>query len=234
VREAQADRAPFHGIFVDFNMPGMDGYGFCRRVREDAAIEPKPALAIVTSDTVRLKRKDFQDIGVVTYMMKPVKKQALLDGALEMLAASGTSVKQAVVKQGGYEKGDLPELSILVADDAEDNRVLMSAMLKGSRIKLELAVDGRDALEKLGKNKYDLVFMDMLMPEMDGYVATEKFRELEAREGRKRTKVVALTAMATRDDAEKTIKAGCDDYLSKPIRRNTFYSYLVNFAAGRA
>jgi len=231
VLEEQLAGSPFHGVFVDFNMPGMDGLEFCRRLINDPAIDPKPALAVITSDTVRLKKEEFRAIGVKTHLMKPVKKKELLDAALEMLAADRPAEAAAPQKPAGCSKEDLPPLSILIADDAADNRILMAAMLKGSKVRLDLAVDGLEALEKFRTGAYDVVFMDMQMPGMDGYEATGKIRELEKTEGRSRTRVVALTALATREDADKAIKAGCDDYLSKPIRKNTFYTYLVNFAA---
>jgi len=231
VLEEQLAGSPFHGVFVDFNMPGMDGLEFCRRLMSDPAIDPKPALAVITSDTVRMKKDEFRAIGVKTHLMKPVKKKDLLDAALEMLAADRPAEAAAPQKAAGCSKEDLPALSILITDDAQDNRILMAAMLKGSKVKLELAVDGLEAFDKFKAGGYDIVFMDMQMPGMDGYEATGKIRELEKTEGRSRTRVVALTALATREDADKAIKAGCDDYLSKPIRKNTFYTYLVNFAA---
>ncbi|HAT72871.1 MAG TPA: hypothetical protein DCS63_08660 [Elusimicrobia bacterium] len=233
VIEEQGKGAPFHAIFVDFNMPGIDGYEFCRRLMSDPAINPKPALALVTSDTVRFKREDFRSIGVYTHIMKPVKKQTLLEGALEMLAA-GKHIAAAAQKATGYTRDDLPELSVLIVDDSEDNRILMGSLLKGSRIKLELAENGLVALEKFRSGVYDIVFMDIQMPEMDGFEATAKLRELESAEKRPRTKVVALTAMAMREDIGKALKAGCDDYLTKPIRKNVFYTYLVDFAARRS
>ena len=233
VLEAQRERAPFHGIFVDFNMPGMDGYEFCRSLRADASIEPKPAIALVTSDTVRFRSEDFRALGVNTHMMKPVKKQTVLDGALEMLAAGKAAAPGPLQKAAGYAKEDLPELSILVADDSEDNRILISSLLRDSRVKLDLAVNGMEALEKLKGGGYDIVFMDMQMPEMDGFEAAAKLRELETAGSLPRTRVVALTALAMREDIDKALKAGCDDYLTKPLRRNTFYTYLVDFASGR-
>jgi len=231
VLEAQQKNAPFHGIFVDFNMPGMDGYEFCRRVLGDAAIEPKPALALVTSDTLRFRGKELREIGVHTHMMKPVKKQVLLENALEMLAKGHSAVLPAP-KAAGCAKEDLPELSVLLVDDSEDNRILISSFLKGSKIKLELAVDGSDALKKFQAGSYDIVFMDIQMPDMDGFAATARLRELEAAAGRPRTRVVALTAMAMREDVDRALKAGCDDYLTKPIKKDVLYEYLVKFAAG--
>lgn len=234
ILEEQRKGAPFQGVFVDFNMPGMDGYEFCRRLMEDAAIQPKPALSLVTSDTVRFNKEDFRALGVNTHIMKPVKKQTVLEGALEMLAAGKAVPAAAPQKAEGYAREDLPALNALVADDSEDNRILISSLLKGSKVKVEFAENGAIALEKFRSGAYDVVFMDMQMPVLDGYDAARKLRELEAAEKRPRTKVVALTAMAMREDVDKALKAGCDDYLTKPMRRNTFYAYLVNLGAVRA
>lgn len=233
VLEEQRRGAPFHAVFTDFNMPGMDGHEFCRRLLTDPAVDPKPAVALVTSDSVRFKKQDFTALGVRSFILKPVKKQSVLDGALEMLAVEKTAAPVPEQKTGAPGREDLPELSVLIADDAADNRMLMSSLLKNSKVRLELAVDGRDALEKFKAGTFDIVFMDMLMPEMDGFEATGRLRELEASAGRARTRVVALTAMATREDVDKALKAGCDDYLSKPIRKAVFYSYLIKFAADR-
>jgi CheY-like chemotaxis protein len=233
VAEEQRKGAPFHAIFVDFNMPGMDGYEFCRRLMADASINPKPALALVTSDTVRFRKEDFRAIGVNTHIMKPVKKQVVLDAALEMLAAGRPAPAAVPKKTEGYTREDLPALSVLIADDSDDNRVLMSSLLKGSKVRLELAENGLVALEKFRSGAYDVVFMDIQMPELDGFETTRKLRELEAAEKRARTRVVALTAMAMREDIDKALKSGCDDYLTKPIRKNTFYGYLVDFKAGK-
>jgi CheY-like chemotaxis protein len=232
ILEEQRKGRPFRGVFVDYNMPGLDGHEFCRRLVTDPAINPKPSLALATSDSVRFRKEDFLALGVKIHILKPVKKQTVLDGALEMVAAVKSAALPAPRKEGTYSREDLPALNILITDDSEDNRILMSSLLKGSKVRLELAVDGLEALEKAKAGTYDIIFMDMQMPKMDGFEATAKFREYEREEGKPGTRVVALTAMAMREDIDRALKAGCDDYLTKPIRKNVFYAYLVNFAAG--
>lgn len=232
LEEEQLRGLPFQGVFVDHNMPGMDGVEFCRRVMTTAAISPKPLLALATSDSVRLDRGVLRELGVKTFIIKPVKKRSLMEAAFSLFSVRGPAAA-AQPAAASVAKEELPALSVLIADDAEDNRVLMAAMLKGSKVKLDLAADGLEALDKFSRGAYDIVFMDVQMPGMDGLTATARIRELEEREKRAGTRIVALTALATREDADKTIAAGCDDYLSKPIRRNTFYSYLVKFAADR-
>ena len=230
----QRKGAPFHGVFVDSSMPGMDGREFCRRLTADTTVNPKPALALVCSDIVQFKKEDLWAMGVNTQLMKPVKKQTVLDGALGMLAAGKTALSAAPRAAAGYKREDLPALAALVVDDSEDNRILISSFLKGSKVRLELAVDGFDALKKFEAGAYDIIFMDIQMPEMDGFETTVKLRGMEAAEKRARTRVVALTAMAMREDVGRAFEAGCDDYLTKPIRKDAFYAYLVDFAANRA
>ncbi len=229
VAEEQAKGHPFNAIFVDYNMPGMDGYEFCTRLMGDANIQPKPAVTMATSDNIRFKQTDFTALGVKTHLLKPVRKQSVLDAALEMLArgrVDATAVLAAPAA-GVYTREQVPELSLLIVDDSEDNRILMTSFLKGTKVKLDLAEDGLKGLDKFRAGKYDMVFLDIQMPVMDGFEVANKIRELEKAEGRVRTRVVALTAMAMREDVEKALAAGCDDFLTKPIRKNTFYAYLA-------
>ena len=234
VLKAQRQGAPFHGVFVDLDMPGMSGYDFCRCLMADPSIAPKPVLALAISNTVIFNREDFSALGVHSYLVKPVKKQIMLDCALGMLSAEPAAVSAVPWKAAGHTKDALPALKLLVADDSQDNRFLISSFLKESKVELDLAVDGLSAIEKFKTGIYDIVFLDIQMPEMDGFEAVAKLRGLEAANKCARTRIVAFTAMATREDVDKALSAGFDDYLSKPIRKNTFYSYLVDFAANRS
>ncbi len=230
IAEEQKKGHPFNGVFVDYNMPGMDGYEFCSRLMGDASIQPKPAVAVATSDNIRFKQADFKALGVNTHLLKPVRKQSVLDAALEMLAHGlADSPAAAAPVSGNYTREQVPELSLLIVDDSEDNRILMTSFLKGTKVKLDLAEDGLKGLGKFSAGKYDIVFLDLQMPGMDGFEVAAKIRELEKAGGRARTRVVALTAMAMREDVDRALKAGCDDFLTKPIRKNTFYGYLAEF-----
>ena len=230
IAEEQKKGHPFNGLFVDYNMPGMDGYEFCSRLMGDASIHPKPAVAVATSDNIRFKQADFTALGINTHLMKPVRKQSVLAASLAMLARGRAESPSAAPAAGGaYTRDQIPELSVLIVDDSEDNRVLMTSFLKGTKVKLDLAEDGRLGLDKFRAGKYDIVFLDIQMPVMDGFEVAAEIRGLEKAEGRLRTRVVALTAMAMREDVEKALAAGCDDFLTKPIRKNTFYGYLAEF-----
>ena len=110
-------------------------------------------------------------------------------------------------------------LRILVAEDAEENRILMGRFLAGSAFRLEFAEHGRRACELFESQDYDLVFMDLQMPEMDGYAATRFMRSLEASRGREPTPIIALTANSMPEQVDQALKAGCTLFLTKPITR---------------
>ena len=126
-----------------------------------------------------------------------------------------------------HEHRDLPACSILVADDSEDNRFLVRSYLQNTKCSLDFAEDGAIALEKLTQNDYDVAFMDVHMPVMDGYEATKRFRDWEAASDRPPLPVVALTADAFKEAREKSEIAGFTDYLTKPIRRATLVAAIA-------
>ena len=108
-------------------------------------------------------------------------------------------------------------LRILLVDDSESNRVLFQAMLTESPCLLDTAKNGREGVEKFIHGEYDLVLMDMQMPVMDGYTATGKIRDWEKEQGLAPTPIIAVTANAGKHDREKCLKAGCSDYMTKPV-----------------
>jgi len=106
-------------------------------------------------------------------------------------------------------------IKILVVEDHFINQELMKEMLDRLECQVDTAENGREALEQIGTNDYDVIFMDLQMPEMDGLEATRKIREIQ--EGKKKTPIIALTANAMQGDQKKCLDAGMDDYLSKPF-----------------
>ena len=115
----------------------------------------------------------------------------------------------------------LKEAHILLVDDNEDNRNLLCLYLRNTPFTLETAENGREAVEMFKKTSFDIVFMDLEMPIMDGYEATRQFRKWEKTAELATTPIVALTAHAFIRFKKKCMAAGCSDYLTKPIRRNT-------------
>ena len=145
---------------------------------------------------------------------------------LPLRAASESSADQAPVTPTtpGTEG---PKLRILLAEDSTDNQQLIRAYLKRTAHHLEVVMDGQQAVEQVKRFDYDLVLMDMQMPVMDGYSATRTIRAWEAQSGRARHTIIALTAHALEGDYERSLDAGCDDHLTKPIKKATLLERLA-------
>jgi len=117
-------------------------------------------------------------------------------------------------------------LRILVVDDVDDNRNLIGIYLQKTPHQISYAQSGLEALQMVEKEKYDIIFMDVQMPEMDGYEATGLIRRLEAAQGRLPSRIYACTANAFSEDIAKSLRAGCDQHLSKPIRKDTLLNAI--------
>ncbi|MEK7850992.1 MAG: CHASE3 domain-containing protein [Deltaproteobacteria bacterium] len=136
-----------------------------------------------------------------------------------------------VVKKGEVRmsEGQKP-LNILLVDDSEDNRVLIESYLKKSSHKIRTAANGESAVAKFRKGGYDIVLMDMQMPVMDGYTATREIRKWETHTGKSQTPIIALTAYALKEDAEKCIQAGCTAHISKPVKKANLLEVIAKYA----
>lgn len=127
--------------------------------------------------------------------------------------------------------GEKPDrvLRILLTEDSEDNRFLFTSYLKNQPVVLDIAENGRIAVEKFKTNEYDMVLMDIQMPIMDGYTATKLIREYELEKGSQKVPIIALTAYALKNEIEKCIEVGCTSYLSKPIRKKVFLDAISKY-----
>jgi CheY-like chemotaxis protein/HPt (histidine-containing phosphotransfer) domain-containing protein len=125
------------------------------------------------------------------------------------------------------EKSRTRPLRILVADDVEDNRLLIQLYLKQQSYHLDFAADGLQVLDLFSKNKYDLILLDVHMPHLSGYQAVEQIRRAEKNRNISRTPILALTANAMKEDVIRSIEAGCDRHLTKPITRDMLQRAIV-------
>ncbi|MBF0160245.1 MAG: PAS domain S-box protein [Magnetococcales bacterium] len=145
---------------------------------------------------------------------------------LPVVAAEQIPVATATVPTAAAEGRQQPA-ALLLADDSEDNRVLIAAFLKDAPYRIVMAVDGRDAVTKFIAEPFDIVLMDIQMPELDGYQATREMRLWEQRRGLSPARIIALTANAMKEDVGKTLAAGCDLHLTKPIRKKLLLEMLT-------
>ncbi|MBF0311325.1 MAG: response regulator [Magnetococcales bacterium] len=225
MEKAVAEGTPFDILLVDVRMPGMDGFQVVECWK--AAGHPGTPILVLTSDHRERHRERSAALGIGHYLVKPVRHLEFLHTVAQALGLE--SGLPAEVSPQAAETGAVA-LQVLLVDDSEDNRLLIQAYLEKTPHVLEVAENGVSALEMLKRQRYDLVLMDVQMPLMDGHEATRLWREWEREHGLPRTTVVALTAYALQEDLERSLAAGCDAHLSKPIRKARLLGVLQDIA----
>ena len=200
-------------ILSDVQMPGMDGWELARRVRELPAYD-RVQIVIMPSAGIRGDALRCADLRIDGYLTKPVVQAELHDAMAAVLNGVGQGPKPVTRHSVREERA---RYSVLVADDVEINREMVRIILEKQGHRVTLAGNGRDAVDLYREGRFDIIFMDMQMPVLDGYQATGEIRELERQSGRQ-TPVVAMTAYALQGDRDKCLESGADAYLSKPAR----------------
>lgn len=238
LEQALKDDDPFALALVDMQMPQMDGAELGRRVRADARFE-KLRMVMLTSLATPGDAGFFADIGFSGYLSKPLKHQDL-KGLLAMVVAENQADKQPskpiLTRHSSREMAPLAVFcpaNLLLAEDNLINQKVALALLKKLGLSADVAANGIEALEALRHNDYELVLMDVQMPEMDGLEATRAIRAESSSARNPRLPVIALTANALASDRQQCLAAGMNDYLTKPLTlqalQNTLEKYLPTF-----
>ena len=222
--EMQRAGTPFQLLVTDVNMPDVDGFQFVENVRNDPTLQAIPILMLTSAD----RPGDIdrcRDLGIHWYMTKPVKQSELLS-AIE----SAASVRPLASLVPSSIPVNTAPLRILLAEDSRTNQMLAIALLEQKGHSIVVAPNGVLAVEKSEAESFDLIVMDVQMPEMDGLEATRRIRQREASTG-SRTPIIAMTANAMKGDRERCLAAGMDDYVSKPIRTDELFAALARVKA---
>ena len=214
LRRQQAAGAPFQLLLSDVQMPGMDGFDLVEELRRTDD-SPRTVIMMLTSgdQTTDLSRSNA--LNVAACLLKPLKQRELYEailGALHSDLAIGPPSDTASAAQRAVSR----PLSVLLVEDSLVNRKLASAVLTKQGHRVTVAGDGREAVEAVARQQFDLVLMDIQMPEMDGLQATRAIRRAEQSTGQ-HVPIIALTAHALKGDQEVCLKAGMDGYVSKPV-----------------
>ena len=218
-------------VLVDAVMPGMDGFALAEKIHE------KPQLAdatvmMLSSAMPAGSATRCSSLGIASWLTKPVTQSELLDAILVAInrgpeERTARDLKARFVPTASPG----PRLRILVAEDNPVNRAVATGILEKQGHVLVHAATGREAVEAFSDGFFDLILMDVQMPEMDGFKATRRIRELEETAGGHVT-IAAMTAHAMAGDRERCLAAGMDDYVSKPLRKDDLFRVLGR-AAGR-
>lgn len=222
-RQIRSQSAPYDLIILDRHMPGMDGFELAEFIRKAPRLNDSKMI-MMTSDSFNIDTARVHRAGISGYLVKPVKKSDLKEMIKKTLGLQGGVVKTGIPAPSPAK---LAALKILLVEDAENNRMLVRSYLEKTPFIVEEAENGQIALEKFRKGVYDIILMDMQMPVMDGYTATREIRKWEKETGAEPTPVLALTAHVFQEDIEKSLDAGCNAHLTKPIRKEALLSAIV-------
>ena len=218
VRVRRARREPYDLILVDWKMPEMDGVETTRRIR--SVIGDEPTVIILTSFNWYDIADEATSAGVDTFVPKPLFAATVLDEFRK-----GLQKKRAVMQN---KKADLHGRRVLLAEDVAVNAEIMVMVLQMREIEADVAENGKIAVDKFAGHEagyYDAILMDMRMPEMDGLEATRAIRDMD-RDDAKTIPIIALTANAFDEDVQRSLQAGLNAHLSKPVEPGALFSTL--------
>jgi PAS domain S-box-containing protein len=217
-------------LVLDCQMPDMDGLQLAQAIQKKA-MEPNPTIIMLSSVGEIISYREMRNSGISLCLTKPVRQSILYNAFLEVLKVVDGAEPQNARSTTQYQDF---AVSILLAEDNMINRKVATRMFERHGCDVDVAENGRIAYELALSKQYDLIFMDLQMPVMDGFEATLAIRAAEEESGR-HTPIIALTAHAMSGDREKCLAIGMDDYISKPIRRDEMLRVLNGVtAAGKA
>jgi len=216
-------------VLMDWRMPGMDGIETVRRIRWELKLKQMPTVIMVTGFGREEIMKEAEEAGFDGFLMKPVSPSNLLDA---IMGAFGRVINSEQGFRPSADPADNPPQlhgkQILLVEDNLINQQIAKELLEATGIHLDIVNNGLEAVEGIQNRCYDLVLMDIQMPQMDGYQATQRIRE-QTQEQSQSLPIIAMTAHAMDGDREKCLTAGMDDYITKPIHPAKLYATLSHW-----
>jgi two-component system, sensor histidine kinase and response regulator len=227
---AQLQSLSFPLILTDVHMPGMDGFTLIEHIRQKFAVPSE--IVMLTSARHRDDAERCRSLGVAAYLLKPIRQSELRAALAQVLSSESKIPCHLPLPPTRPLLAPARALSILVAEDNAVNQRLILRLLEKRGHSVKLAANGREAVAFLEQQTFDLVFMDIQMPEMDGLAATARIRELERASGSARhIPIIALTAHAMKGDQERFLASCMDGYLSKPLHPQALDEVLSTYSA---
>ena len=217
---------PYDIIFMDWQMPDMNGLQASRHIKSDETLSHQPAIVLVTAFGREEVREEAERLQLDGFLVKPVTRSMIVDTLVNVFAAG----EQISKSTGGDQAPRLRGARILLAEDNEINQQIATELLEGSGAKVKVANNGREAVEILSAGPqpppFDIVLMDLQMPEMDGYQATARIR---ADSRLAMLPIVAMTAHATLEERQRCLDAGMNDHVGKPIDPDNLFETVGRF-----
>jgi two-component system, sensor histidine kinase and response regulator len=229
LRQREETGDPFRLVLTDCHMPGIDGFTLVEEIKRLDS-DKNPVVMMLTSGDQPGNIARCEELGVAAYLLKPVKQSELFDAIALALGVTGAEDEQYVTHD---EVVRLGPLTILLAEDSLVNQKLALGLLERHGHRVVVASNGKEAVGAYASQAFDLVLMDVQMPEMDGLEATQAIRHIEKQSGR-RTPIAAMTAHAMQGDRQRCLDAGMDEYIAKPVRAKVLFETIGKLVGERA
>jgi PAS domain S-box-containing protein len=245
-KENEIREEPFELVVIDWLMPGLGGIETSKRIRKDLKLTIP--IILMTAFGKENEILDAEKAGINAFLTKPIHQSTLFNAIMDTFGKKRLKIEEKekhITTRASIYKNFLRGIRILVAEDNPTNQEIALAILEGAGIVVEIANNGKKAVEALQKSRFDAVLMDIQMPEMDGYEATRRIRDLELKAQSSKLKgkesdelsassfqlsarsggipIIAMTAHAMKGDEEKCLEAGMDGYVSKPISQDRLF-----------
>jgi len=228
LKTAQEASRPFRLVLLDKLMPGMDGLTVAKSIRDDPALTDVTVIMLCAEGSGQAP-VEHEKLGISAYLLKPVMQSDFLDTIVAILEAPLEAKEKSEEITVSATEG--PRLRILVAEDNAAAQLIAAKTLGNMGHSVQIAGNGLEVLQMLKEGDFDLVLMDMEMPEMGGVEATRAIREREAESRQQRIPIIAMTAYAMKEDQEKCLEAGMDGYVSKPVSPEKLRRIIQDFAS---
>jgi signal transduction histidine kinase/CheY-like chemotaxis protein/ligand-binding sensor domain-containing protein len=219
---ARQNGKPFPLLLLDGQMPEIDGFAFAERIRKDSSLAGATIMMLTSAghlgDAARCR-----ELGISAYLVKPIRQHELMEGICQVLGKAEPASEPLVTRHSLRETRH--RIKVLLAEDNQVNRVLAVRLLEKRAYEVVTATNGLEAVTLFEKQDFDVVLMDVQMPEMDGFEATAAIRARETASG-KHLPIIAMTAHALKGDQERCLAAGMDAYVSKPIRTAELFAAI--------
>jgi two-component system sensor histidine kinase/response regulator len=226
--EKEGKNRPYKLVLMDWKMPGMDGIKACEVIKRHAGIPHKPKVIIVTDYGREEVMQRSAKVGVDGFLLKPLRQSMLFDAIMVAFDKEVPDRERAAKKKVSAEEdlGKIRGAKVLLVEDNEINQQVAQEMLEKAGLVVGIAKNGEEAVQRVNAEVYDAVLMDIQMPVMGGFEATQEIRK----DGRfKDLPVIAMTAHAMASDREKSLAAGMNDHLTKPIDPDELSAALVKW-----
>lgn len=224
LRRAEGSTHPYRLLLIDCRMPGMDGFEVVEKLQRLTSKE-RITVIMMASDHWADDIARTYDMGLGGYLTKPIRRSDLLQTVKISLDRSRSSLGGSTSQVCPPPTPSRP-VCVLLVEDSADNQMLIRSYLKQTPYELDVADHGGIAIDKFKSGQYDLILMDMNMPVMDGYETTREIRSWERTHGLPQTQIIALTALALKEEGEKIREAGCNAHITKPVKKHTLLEIL--------